>query len=111
MEVVPEQVAVVGRQGPAGGADAAQRAARGLAGLPGPAGDDARPGGERRRRVFFRRDVGDPTGGEAVVRRGDVGILVDGDDGGCAALARAVVEGRVPAPGFGAVFYFIYIIF
>ena len=29
---------------------------------------------------------------------------MDGDDGGGAALARAVVEGRVPVAGFGTVF-------
>ena len=112
VEVVPQQVAVVDRQGPTGRADAALGAARGLAGLPGPARDDARPVGERRRRVFFRRGHARDTAGRvAVVRLGDVGILVDGDDRGGAALAGAVVEGRVPASRFGSFFFFFFFFF
>jgi len=94
VEVVPQQVAVAGRQGPAGRADAALGAARGLAGIPGPSRDDTRPAGERRRRVLlWRGHARDPAGREAMVRPGDVGVLVDSDDRGGAALAGAVVEG------------------
>ena len=109
VKVVPQKVAVVDRQGSTGRADAALSAARSLAGLPRSAGDDARPVGQRRRRVFFGRgNARNPAGRVAVVRLGDIGVLVDGDDRGGAALACTVVEGRIPASRFGPFFFFFF---